>query len=79
MTLRTHRDRVRPIIARIIESAGTKDMKSLRAALRAAYPYGVRKYWPYKVWCSEIQIQLGLRKTRFPVDRNTIPMFPEDK
>ena len=38
-------------------------MKSLRKALREAYPFGEREYWPYKVWCDEIRSQLGLKKT----------------
>jgi hypothetical protein len=75
----THRDHIRPLIANIIASVGTDDKGRLKRALFDAYPYGERKYWPYKVWCSEIRIQLGLRKTRFPIDRKTIPMFPEDK
>ena len=22
-----------------------------RAALRSAYPFGVRRFWPYRAWC----------------------------
>ena len=55
----TWRDRARPIIASVIEEVGTDDIKALRKALREAYPFGPRKYWPYKVWLSEIARQLG--------------------
>ena len=51
-----------PIISRVIREHGTEDMKALRAALRAAYPFGERAYWPYKVWCDEVRSQLGLKK-----------------
>lgn len=59
------RDHCRPIIAKVIEEHGTKDMKVLRRALREAYPYGERKNHPYKIWCSEINKQLG-KKTHSP-------------
>lgn len=35
--------------------------KEIRAALRKAYPFGERKYWPYKVWCDEVRHQRGLK------------------
>lgn len=31
-----------------------------RAALRAAYPFGPREYWPYKAWCKAARQALGL-------------------
>ena len=55
---RTWRDSAGPIIAKVIAEHGTDDMKALRKALREAYPYGQRKYWPYKFWCDEIKRQL---------------------
>ncbi len=47
-----------PIIARVIAEHG-KDSKALAAALREAYPFGQRKYHPYKIWLDEIARQLG--------------------
>jgi hypothetical protein len=29
-------------------------IEELRKRLSAAYPFGERKYWPYKVWLSEV-------------------------
>ena len=58
----TWRDDCRPIIENVIADVGTEDMKALRKVLRCAYPYGPRKMWPYKVWCSEVRKQLGLDK-----------------
>ena len=60
------RDMARPIIGRVISEHGTSDMKATRRALRNAYPWGERKYWPYKVWCDEVREQLGLNKK--PID-----------
>jgi hypothetical protein len=34
-------------------------MKATRARLREAYPFGERKYHPYKIWLDEIRRQLG--------------------
>jgi hypothetical protein len=53
------RDKARPIIAAVIAEIGTGDEKALRKALRAAYPFGPREYHPYRIWCDEINVQLG--------------------
>lgn len=58
----TWRHSARPIIAQVIAANKGKDEKEIRAALREAYPFGERKYHPYKIWLSEIQIQLGKRR-----------------
>lgn len=55
----TWREHCSPIIAEVIRRVGKDDMKALRAALREAYPYGERKYHPYKVWLDEIKRQLA--------------------
>lgn len=43
--------------------AATKDLKEpqIRAALRDAYPFGERRYHPYKIWCDEVRRQRGLK------------------
>jgi hypothetical protein len=51
-----------PIIAETVARVGRDDIKALRRALRDAYPFGERKYHPYKIWCDEVRRQLGLRK-----------------
>ena len=33
--------------------------KAFRARLREAYPFGEKKYYPYKVWLDEIARQTG--------------------
>ena len=30
--------------------------KELRKKISEAYPFGERKYWPYKVWLSEVKM-----------------------
>jgi hypothetical protein len=51
------RNRAKPIIAAVIKAVGPDDVKALRAALVAAYPFGVRANHPYKIWCSEVRRQ----------------------
>lgn len=67
----TWRDIARPIIAEVIDREGTDDMRKLRRALRAAYPFGERRRWPYKVWCHEIRVQLG--QVEFPKRNRPLP------
>lgn len=52
-----------PIIARVLRETAGKPEKEIKAALREAYPFGERKYWPYKMWCKEVRVQ------RFPKKR----------
>lgn len=58
----SYRDECRPIIARVLEATAGQAESEIRKALRDAYPFGVRQYWPYKVWCNEIRVQRGLAK-----------------
>lgn len=48
----SYADRARAVIAaahaRLPEGVSFKERK---AAIRAAYPFGERSYWPYKAWC----------------------------
>lgn len=60
----TWRDRARPIIARVIAETGGDDLKLVRKALREAYPFGERAMHPYKVWCSEVNRQLGTQRIK---------------
>ena len=78
---KTVRDEARPIIASVIMANEGKTEKEIRMALREAFPWGIRKYHPYKIWLDEIRIQLG--KCRFGVkikltNPNQIKMFDED-
>jgi len=60
--MKTWRDIARPIIAKVVSELGREDTPQLRAALRDAYPFGERRYHPYRIWCDEINVQLGKRQ-----------------
>ena len=53
------------VISEVLDQCGTVDFsspenyKAVRARLREAYPFGEKKYHPYKIWLDEIQRQLG--------------------
>lgn len=77
----TVRDTVRPIIAKILADNKGKPEKEIRKALRDGFPWPPRKYHPYKIWLSEIQVQMG--KKRLGVkkpkpDPNQPKMFDDD-
>lgn len=70
------------VVAKVIEKVGTADIGVLRAALREAYPFGERKYFPYKVWCHEVNRQirgevLGGRKDDFDPEAK-MPLFEDE-
>jgi hypothetical protein len=49
----------RGIITQVLADNPGKEEKELRQLLSAAYPFGMRKYHPYKIWLDEIKRQLG--------------------
>jgi len=49
-----------PIIARVLAENAGRSEAEVRAALRAAYPFGPRKHHPYRIWLDEISRQRGL-------------------
>ena len=40
------------------------DKKQLRTLISSAYPFGEKKYHPYKIWCDEVSVQLGEKKSK---------------
>lgn len=62
--MRTWRDRARPIVARVLRETQGQDEQTIRAALRAAYPFGWRANHPYKIWLDEVATQRGLKHQR---------------
>jgi hypothetical protein len=60
----TWREMSKKIIMNVIEREGRGDMKKLRKALRDAYPFGERRYHPYKVWCEEVRRHIGIRRSK---------------
>lgn len=60
----TWRDSISQRVADVVRDIGLDDIQALRKALREAYPYGERRYHPYKVWLSEVHRQTGGRLRR---------------
>ena len=69
----------RPIIVKVIKRVGLKDKKALKKALYDAYPFGQRKYHPYKIWLDEIKRHTGkkgpLCQPGKPVDDRQLKLF----
>lgn len=65
MATDTWRKRFRPFIAAILAEVpkGTP-LGDVRKLLREKFPAGPRQYHPYKIWCDEWRLQLGLKKTK---------------
>jgi hypothetical protein len=61
-----------------VETAG-KPPEEVRAALRAAYPFGVRRHHPYVIWCDEIRAQTGRKKIAGVVRRLPERIAPHDE
>lgn len=61
---KTWRDVARPLISHVIKENQGKDLKVVKAALRDAYPWGERAMHPYKIWCDEVRVQLGTKRSK---------------
>jgi hypothetical protein len=51
------------------------DEKAIRKAISAAYPFGERDYWPYKVWLDEVRRQLEARRRPAQAPIEALPLF----
>lgn len=61
----TYRHRARRVIVRVLEQLGPwRQLKERRRALRAAYPFGARRGYGYRVWLDEVRVNLGLQPPR---------------
>lgn len=56
------RDRARPIIAKVLAETKGQSESEICKALKGAYPFGERRYHPYKIWLHEIAVQRGKKK-----------------
>lgn len=65
------RNRAMPIIARVIADNPNADQATLSRLISTAYPFGQRKYHPYKIWCDEVRRQLNGGKCVFIDPRDT--------
>lgn len=65
-------------IERVIRENPGADLKTLRKRISEAYPFGQRKYWPYKVWCREVKKALKLQEFKEKMGGHipeTMPLF----
>lgn len=61
----TWRHKSRRVIRRVLQELGPRrQQRTKRKALRLAFPFGVRRGRPYRIWCDEVRVQLGLRPPR---------------
>lgn len=47
------RAQARVVAQKVVREHAGKGLSAVQAELRKAYPFGERRYWPYKVWCEE--------------------------
>lgn len=65
--MKTWRDRLRPIISRVLAETAGQPERDINRALRQAWEeclLGERRNWPYTVFRSECRRQRGLEPTR---------------
>jgi hypothetical protein len=55
----TWREAARSVIAPIEREYSDKPLSELKTALRDAYPFGERAYFPYTVWCQEQRLAIA--------------------
>ena len=78
---KTWREACAPIVFKIIQENKDKEYPEIRKALREAYPFGQKKYWPYKVWLDEINRQLikfGLIEAKDKKQKSKKTYTPEE-
>ena len=72
----TFRERLRPIIAEVINEVGKENQKALKKALSDAFPYKDKRShsYLYKVWRDEINRQLGKKRKKI---KGQLSLFKE--
>lgn len=76
--MNTWRAICKPIINSVLIENDGKTEQEIRKALRDAYPFGERKYHPYKIWNDEIKVQRKKRifgKKKDKPDPNQSKLF----
>ena len=63
------RNKAAPIIARVLVQTKGQGEDAIAKALYDAYPFGERRYHPYKVWLDEIRKQRGGKSKKVPSDK----------
>lgn len=72
----TWREKCSPIIYQVIKDNPGKSVEELKKLSSVEYPFGARKYHPYKIWLDEVKRQLGLKRNkREHIDKNQLNLF----
>lgn len=74
--MNTWRKESHKVIAKVIADNPGATGPALKKLLSEAYPFGERKYWPYKVWCDAVRQACGVTRKPKPID--ALPLFQED-
>lgn len=66
-----------PLLSPVRDLIAKGDLKAARRMVKDAYPFGMREYTPYKVWCEEVRRFLpGLYPQRkHPINEQGVPLF----
>lgn len=55
----------RKVIRKVLQMSESKTISDLKKEISKAYPFGERKYTPYKIWREEVKFQLGEKTKKF--------------
>lgn len=74
------RRKAREICDRVRRESPEARGKDLRRLLRQAYPFGQRKFHPYRIWCSEVRRALGISAVKEDPRQSRLRFLsPEDR
>ena len=65
---KTWRDRFRPVIAELIAKLGDIPVEEKLKAMRGTCPAQFRGYFPYRIWCDEVKVQLKIKVNGVPTN-----------
>lgn len=73
------RDHSREVIDQITRDMGITDPDALEKAIRAAYPFGERAHWPYRVFNEEVRRHMAIVRDlkRLGLPKDTGPLFQD--
>lgn len=74
MRQRSWRSRAAEIIGLVLEETRGRPEAEIRQALFDAYPFGERRYHPYKIWLDEIN-----RQRKVATDFKSTPLFGDQQ
>lgn len=53
------RRKAKAVITKVIREVGSENLNELRRAISVAYPFGERRFHPYRIWVDEVRLQLA--------------------